>query len=117
MRGACLAVTLLAATPAFAQDHAHHGGAEPQATAQDAPSEMDHAGMDHGEMDQPDVSAGRRIYATTPGTGTSLLPGAEGGMRGVHLTQGGDWMLMAHGDVMLAYTDQGGPRGDDAVYS
>lgn len=54
--------------------------------------------------------------ANSSGSGTSLLPGAEGGMHGLHL-MAGDWMVMAHGTAMLAYTDQGGPRGDDMLYS
>ncbi|MBO9713633.1 MAG: hypothetical protein J7495_12010 [Sphingomonas sp.] len=49
------------------------------------------------------------------GSGTSRLPGAEGGMHGLHLSTG-DWMVMAHGSLLAAYTDQGGPRGANGAY-
>jgi hypothetical protein len=127
MRAGWIALALLAPLPAIAQDHGGHGQ-HPAPPAQETTpppvdhttmdhGTMDHANMDHGNMDHTGMTAGTDLLAVTPGTGTSLLPGAEGGMRGVHLTHGGDWMVMAHGDVMLAYTDQGGPRGDDAVFS
>jgi len=51
----------------------------------------------------------------SPGSGTALLPGAEGGMRGIHIPAG-DWMLMVHGALTGVYTDQGGPRGDDMAF-
>lgn len=129
MKGGWIALALLAPLPAFAQDHSGHGdGHAGHAPAQDQTmpppadqagvdhSTMDHGTMDHGAMAHSGMAMGSGMPAVTPGTGTSLLPGAEGGMRGVHLSDG-DWMVMAHGDVMLAYTDQGGPRGDNAVYS
>lgn len=49
------------------------------------------------------------------GSGTSRLPGAEGMMKGLHV-QAGDWMLMAHGYVWGATTDQPGPRGDSMAF-
>jgi hypothetical protein len=113
MRAGLLTLALLAPLPALAQ-HDHHMPAE---APQDAHQGHDMPAQDDAEMDHPSISPDRRLYATTPGTGTSLLPGAEGGMRGLHLTQGGDWMVMAHGNAMVAYTDQGGPRGDDGVYT
>jgi len=106
------------ATPAAAQDHMSHD-TPPQASApvpadphaghqpaqETAPAPMDHSMHADGEPEAP-----------TPGSGTALLPAAEGGMRGVHLATG-DWMVMAHGAALLAYTDQGGPRGDDQLYT
>ena len=124
MRTRLMGLALLAPLPALAQTHDHHapppqGAPHDQHDTTRAPppaedhSEMDHAAMGHG----PDAMSAAPIPGTTPGTGTSLLPGAEGGMRGLHLIHGGDWMVMAHGNAMVAYTDQGGPRGDDSVYS
>lgn len=93
-------------TPPAPMDHSMHNGPPAQETA---PTSMDHS-MHGGQQStmRPDVP--------TPGSGTALLPAAEGGMRGVHLATG-DWMVMAHGAALLAYTDQGGPRGDDQLYS
>ncbi|MBC9034968.1 hypothetical protein IAG41_21460 [Sphingomonas sp. JC676] len=51
----------------------------------------------------------------SPGSGTALLPGAEGGMRGIHIPAG-DWMVMVHGALTGVYTDQGGPRGEDMAF-
>ena len=117
MKAFLSAAALLAAAPAAAQDHAHDMPvpAEPQAAdhSQHDMSDMkmdDMAGMDMGDVD---VAATSRSNSG-PGTGTSRLPGAEGGMRGIHLTSG-DWMVMAHGFATLAYTDGGGPRGDDSA--
>src|SRR5690606_6543974 len=47
---------------------------------------------------------------------TARLPQAEGMMPGVHFDLGGNWMGMVHGYAWGAYTDQGGPRGDDKVF-
>lgn len=52
---------------------------------------------------------------STSGSGTALLPGAEGGMTGLHL-EAGRWMLMAHGALWGVYTDQSGPRGDRMAF-
>jgi hypothetical protein len=101
-----LAGALLLPAAAAAQDMPGMSmPAQTMAQAQDQ-----HAGHDMAGMSMPMDDA---LPATTPGSGTSLLPGAEGGMRGLHLTKGGDWMVMAHGVVDAVYTDQGGPRGGD----
>jgi len=77
---------------------------------------MDHGsmpgmtGMDHGAMEGMDTGN------ASAGSGTALLPGKEGGMHGLHLSSG-DWMVMLHGFVTAQYTDHGGPRGDDQLYS
>ena len=60
-------------------------------------------------------------HADTPanfaqGSGTSRLPGNEGGHTGLHIMPGNDWMLMAHGYVWGVRTDQSGPRGDEKTY-
>ncbi|MBW8842728.1 MAG: hypothetical protein JF608_13190 [Sphingomonadales bacterium] len=60
-----------------------------------------------------DMSGAPSAFAT--GSGTSRLPGGEGGMHGLHLTSG-DWMVMLHGYVWGAYTDQSGPRGRNEAF-
>lgn len=92
---------------AFAQemDHAHMGHGEETLAAPMAPP-MDHAGH---QMADPATPAS--------GSGTSRLPGNEGAMRGLHLSVGKNWMVMAHGALSLQYTDHSGPRGDDKLYS
>lgn len=120
---ALLGATLLSA-PALAQDHSGHAGQDqPPAPAVPPPAEMpmDHSKMDHsnpagdevGADFQAQVSTTRRLFAE--GSGTARLPGAEGGMHGLHIMSG-NWMLMAHGSVSLQYTDHSGPRGDSKTY-
>lgn len=50
------------------------------------------------------------------GSGTSRLPGIDGGMHGLHIMPGDDWMVMLHGYAWGVYTDQSGPRGDNKAY-
>src|SRR5690606_18697308 len=69
------------------------------------PAPQDHSMHDMGAKEAPEPVAVR-------GSGTALLPGAEGAMHGLHLAAG-EWMVMAHGVLNLVHTDQGGPRGDD----
>lgn len=82
-----------------------------------AAQEMDHGQMNHGQMEMPDddVMTADRRSGWSSGSGTSRLPGSEGGMHGLH-AMSGDWMLMAHGYVWGVHTDQGGARGDDKSY-
>jgi hypothetical protein len=94
------------AAPALAQDHSGHDM-----------SGMDHSRMDHGEPREHDpISATTPGWTPAEGSGTSRLPGNEGGMHGLHINAGDKWMLMAHGYVWGVYTDQSGPRGDDKAY-
>jgi hypothetical protein len=124
------AALLLPAPLAHAQDHMHHAmpaeapaPAQEQAPAADPAPMQDHAGhampMDPA-MPMDHAMHGGGMFAipsgATQGSGTSLLPAAEGGMRGHHIAAG-EWMVMAMGSALLAYTDQGGPRGDDAAYT
>ena len=97
---ACLALPL----PALAQEG--HEGMDH--------SRMDHGTMDHSAMDHPQDHATPALSAE--GSGTSRLPGNEGGGHGLHLATG-DWMVMTHGFASVQYTDHGGPRGDDKLYS
>ncbi len=78
--------------------------------------EMDHSQMEHGQpMEHDPISAVLPIQSAQ-GSGTSRLPSNEGGMHGLHINAGGDWMVMAHGYAWGVYTDQSGPRGDDKAY-
>jgi hypothetical protein len=79
-------------------------------------------GMDHSDP-KPDAfgCAGDCEYvglSSSPaeGSGTSRLPGNEGGMHGLHLMPGDDWMVMLHGYAWGVYTDQSGPRGDKGAF-
>ncbi|WP_254772136.1 hypothetical protein [Sphingomonas sp. NFR04] len=117
MRTLFSAVALLAPLPALAQeDHSMHDmGSMPA-----EPAPQDHAAMGHTmpgmDMDQPmsSMRMGGSDHAAG-GSGTALLPQADGPMRGVMLSHG-DWMVMAHGYLWGVYTDQGGPRGTDKAF-
>ena len=117
MRTLLSALALLAPLPALAQeDHSMHDmGSMP---AEQMP--QDHAAMGHDmasmTMDEPMpmMRMGGSAYATG-GSGTALLPQADGPMRGVILSHG-DWMVMAHGYVWGVTTDQGGKRGSDKAF-
>ncbi len=118
MRVVLFAAVLLAPLPAFAQDHRGHT-MPPNSDIPAAP-----APQDHPMHDMPGMAEEAAAYdaATLPansaaGSGTSRLPAADGMMQGGFHSMTGDWMLMAMGSAMLAYTDQGGPRGDTAAYT
>ena len=92
---------------------------QPQPQAHDH-SKMNHGNMDNGKSNNPPQDHDAHDNNSTvlnfvTGSGTSRLPGNEGGMHGL-MTMAGDWHLMAHGFVQAAYTDHGGPRGDDKFY-
>jgi hypothetical protein len=114
----------VAVAPAMAQEHDH--------------SQMDHSSMEM-ESVRPSGKANRfekcTTYSAQPnldgemiaigsrtvchfadGSGTSRLPGNEGGHTGLHIMPGDDWMVMLHGFATGVYTDQSGPRGDDKAY-
>jgi len=136
---AAAAAAALGVAPAAAQDHAQHMGHAPAPSPSPAPAPepapvspepSQHGRSGHGPDTTAHADHGAHAVGQTMdghggmgpqanssgGSGTALLPGAEGGMRGLHLASGA-WMLMAHGNAMLAYTDQGGPRGDDMAYT
>ena len=82
--------------------------------------EMDHSQHQmtdekNDELNHPSIMSERLVFPGQ-GSGTSRLPGNEGGMHGLHLGAGSDWMVMAHGYAWGVYTDQSGPRGDDKTY-
>ncbi len=84
-----------------------------------AAQEMDHGQMDHGKVDHGNDEDGSAPFVPSlaEGSGTSRLPGSEGGQHsGLHVDLGDEWMGMAHGYVWGVYTDQSGPRGDSKAY-
>ncbi len=120
---AAVSAAAIAAAPVAAQDHGAHNHPAPTPTPSPEPAQpaMDHsqhdiAGMEG--MDMPGMAPGGAAPPANagPGTGTSLVPAADGGMRGIHLATG-DWMVMAHGFAMAGVTDQGGPRGDAQAFT
>jgi hypothetical protein len=86
--------------------------------------EHDHSTMDHGHVqhkttpvpDKTNAEPLRELPNPAEGSGTARLPGYEGGHKGLHISPGDDWMIMAHGYAWGVYTDQSGPRGDDKTY-
>ncbi|MEP9361156.1 hypothetical protein [Sphingomonas sp. KR3-1] len=116
---------LLAPLPAFAQDHSGHampGMEMPAPAPAPAPAPRDHSMHDMPDMGAAPVVELRTVTEVTgiptraAGSGTSLLPASDGMNGGFHV-MAGDWMLMAMGSASLAYTNQGGPHGDNAVYT
>jgi hypothetical protein len=111
-------LALLAPLPAWAQeDHSMH---DMSGMPAETTPPQDHAAMGHMMADtatdqpMPMMRMGGSDHAAG-GSGTSLIPLADGPMRGVMLTHG-DWMVMAHGYVWGVYTDQGGKRGSDKAF-
>jgi hypothetical protein len=84
-----------------------------------APAPAPEAPQDHHDhhpgMVMPGDAPAMESPAIANGSGTSRLPANEGAMHGVHIPAG-DWMVMLHGYVWGAFTDQGGPRGDEEAF-
>src|SRR6266850_2041738 len=142
LAGRCLALAALVVIglgpPAQAQTHHHH----PMPSAADTTAAEHHheapakkaepkhdmgsmghdmgamGSMDHGEHTHHAMDMGAMYgpYSMTrEASGTAWQPDlARHG--GVHLMKG-SWMLMFHGNADLVYDRQGGPRGDDRVFS
>ncbi len=111
------AALALLATPALAQDHSDHAGHGSPAAPAPAPTPHHHsttaADDDHAGHD---ISLTTNYPFSADGSGTSRLPGREGGHSGLHLTLGNDTMAMVHGYATLVHTNQSGPRGGDKTY-
>ncbi|MFS2111486.1 hypothetical protein ACCC88_17480 [Sphingomonas sp. Sphisp140] len=110
---------LLTSPAAFAQDHSGHsmpGMDMPAPAPAPTPAPQDHSMHDMQGMDGEDSHAPAGAANSAIGSGTSRLPVSDGMNGGFHVMTG-DWMLMAMGSATLAYTDQGGPRGDNATYT
>ena len=107
----------LHAVPAVAQDHSQMDHAQHSTAPTPNAGPVDHSKMDHAKMGH-DMAAMPAATSGNPaeGSGTSRLPGNEGGMHGLHLPVAKDWMVMTHGYVWGVTTDQSGPRGDDKTY-
>ena len=107
----------LHAVPAVAQDHSQMDHSQHQAAPAPKAEPVDHSKMDHSKMGH-DMAAMPVTASDKPaeGSGTSRLPGNEGGMHGLHLPIAKDWMVMAHGYAWGVTTSQSGPRGDDKTY-
>ena len=103
---AATAIAIAFAAPAAAQgEHDHHGGhATPTPTP--APAQPDHAAHGaHAAMAMDPLMARARAM----GSGTSWTP-AVSPMR-MWSWKTGDWLWMAHGDLVGGYNHQAGPRG------
>jgi hypothetical protein len=85
----------------------------PAATPTTEPT--NHAAPGQGMAAMPGMTHAAADLAYADGSGTSRIPGNDGAMHGLHLPAG-DWMLMLHGYAWGAYTDQGGPRGDNEAF-
>lgn len=111
------AALALLSTPALAQDQSDHAGHG--STPAPVPPAAPH---DHSAMAADDAHSGHEIILSTnyafsaEGSGTSRLPGREGGHTGLHVDLGDNWMAMVHGYATLVHTDQSGPRGGSKTY-
>ena len=139
--GLALALNLVSTRPALAQMHHHtasvpdstHHHAMPDSSARHgahsdgaAPAVMHHhdmEGMDRAQgthtMDHHGHMAMSAMYGPYPMTreasGTAWQPD-RAPHRGLHAMRG-SWMLMLHGSADVVLDQQGGPRGDDKVFS
>ena len=137
-RLACIVAAALAfARPVAAQEHHHHaasadstgGGAEPDSVTHhhhDAPApvhEHDMSGMGHGHdmaaMGHDHEMAMSGLYGpylrAREASGTAWQPD-RAAHHGIHEMRG-SWMLMLHGMADMVYDNQGGPRGDEKLFS
>jgi hypothetical protein len=110
------AFALAIASPVCAQDHQDHDQMDHGQMEKDKPKPIDHSSHDMMAMKGMDMSADDTPHPVGAGSGTSRLPGNEGGHTGLHIMPGDDWMLMLHGYAWGVYTDQSGPRGDNKAY-
>jgi hypothetical protein len=85
----------------------------PAAKAADQPPM---GGMNMAESEHPESMGGAlgRYSMTRDASGTSWQPDASN-HRGI-MRQAGDWMLMGHGVLNLAFDHQSGRRGDDKAF-
>jgi hypothetical protein len=107
---ACVAALTISA-PVMAQDHSDHDQMDHGAEAN-----QEEIGTDCYRLSSISCLDSSMMLHGSPGSGTSLLPEREGGHSGLHIAEGKDWMVMAHGYVWGVYTEQSGPRGDDKAY-
>jgi hypothetical protein len=108
--------TLLAAAPARAQDH-HHGGDEGPSPRDDLPPPPRGPPLPPPVWPKPptppDDALGRDEAREASGTAWQPLDTPH---RAAHLALG-PAVLMVHGNLVLAFTDQGGPRGASEAFA
>jgi hypothetical protein len=105
-----LTAVFASSNAAFAQEHDHSQMADGQ------PEEIENCDSETDQECGPPQGLVRAIQLNSAGSGTSRIPGNEGGHSGLHIVPGDDWMVMLHGFATGVYTDQSGPRGDDKAY-
>lgn len=101
------------------QQQEHHHEMQPPAKQSD---EMKHDGSGHDMSNMGNEHAGHDMNAMMStvtggpfksmhsiGSGTSLLPASTPGYMWHWMK--GDWMIMAHGNLIAGFNHQGGPRG------
>jgi hypothetical protein len=124
--GLGLMAVLVSPNAAFAQEHDHsqmdHGNHKVETTEVKRTNIKHRSGCKINEVPWIDEngevfgSSEFRVCMPAEGSGTSRLPGNEGGHTGLHIMPGDDWMVMLHGFATGVYTDQSGPRGDSKAY-
>jgi hypothetical protein len=83
------------------------------AEAADDADHRAHAGMSGMSHAMPGLLGGYAMAREASGTAWQPESTPHEG----HMVMGDDWTWMLHGTVQFAYTDQGGPRGDQAFYT
>jgi hypothetical protein len=110
------------AEPQAQPQHEHHHDAPPTDPPAQTQHDMSKMGGEHKQQDASNPHAGHNMNAmmstvtggpfksmTAVGSGTSLLPASSPGYMWHWMK--GDWMLMAHGNLIAGFNHQGGPRG------
>ncbi|HJQ26125.1 MAG TPA: hypothetical protein VKA60_19560 [Blastocatellia bacterium] len=96
----------LAASLNAQSEHQHHQQQEP-------PHDMSKMGGEHAAHPtntmMATITGGPFKSMTAIGSGTSLLPSSSPGYMWHWMKN--DWMLMAHGNLVVGFDHQGGPRG------
>ena len=106
------AALFLLLLPCTAGAQMHHGHPAPADTTVAKPT-MDMGGMDMGDM--PMTGFYGSYPMTREASGTAWQPESAPMPAGYH-ERYGFWNLMVHGWLDVAYTDQGGPRGDEDLF-
>jgi mono/diheme cytochrome c family protein len=105
--------------PAAQAEHQHQPSqpaAQPSEHSDHQPADA-HAGHQMTGMNamMNTITGGPFKSMTAIGSGTSLLPASTPGYMWHKMA--GDWMLMAHGNLVFGFNHQGGPRGINKVES
>src|SRR6185295_17895677 len=122
----CVLAACLLAQPASAQTHHHHAAlvdSTRSALEPDSVTEHHHdmsaMGHDMAAMGDDHEMAMNGLYGPYPmsreASGTAWQPDRARHL-GIHEMRG-SWMLMLHGMADVVYDNQGGPRGDEQLFS